>query len=281
MRRRDFLRGAAASAAGLALAGCDKELLNIFNKGDEQLWGMNVHPMGGVLEQAQIEAARALGLRRVRMTLGLHRDLAGPYLRGLPAEYVGLLSDPDDVYPDPRAWPGLVRRAVQRSSGVRTFEVLNEPMAVSATAYVERYLKPAYDVIKGIDPGLEVAAGAPRGTSNGRIYFYQMTEAGADRWCDVRAAHLYEDNPEVYLKGTGRPFIVTESGADDPARHVNWWASKMAHISAVLETDRLYFYALADQPDTPFALISSRSAPGRIEVLSPLYDYIRGKYGSG
>jgi hypothetical protein len=48
----------------------------------------------------------------------------------------------------------------------------------------------------------------------------------------------------------------------------------------VLETDRVYFYALADFPDSGWALISNRSRPGRIEVLSPLYDYIRNKYGS-
>ena len=96
-----------------------------------------------------------------------------------------------------------------------------------------------------------------------------MSEAGADRWCDYRAAHLYLDNPEVYLKGTDRPFLITETGVEDPARHVNWWSKTMTHISGVLETDRLYFYALATTPDTGWAVISSRSRGGRSRCSAP------------
>jgi hypothetical protein len=277
--RRRFLKGAALAAAGTALAGCDTDLLNVFNKGEEQLWGMNVHPYGGELGEAQVEALRQLGIRRVRMTLGLHSDLAGPYLRAFGAEYVGLVSDFNDPIPSASSWPSLVRGAVERSPGLFCYEILNEP-TLQPSVYVEQYLRPAYEIIKGINPGYKVAAAAPLGTADGRLDFYQMTDAGADSWCDYRAAHLYNDNPELYLKGTGRSFLVTESGAQDPARHVDWWANEMAHISAVLETDRVYFYALADQPDTGWALISSRSRPGRIGKLSPLYDYIREKYGS-
>lgn len=267
------------AAGGVALAGCDSELLNLLNKGEEQLWGLNVHPIGGHLFDAQIEALRQLGVRQVRITLGLSTDLAGPYLRAYRAEYIGLLDHFNTGVPDPAAWPGVVRRVVQRSPGLFCYEVLNEPMGLAPRVYVERYLRPAYEVIKGINPNYRVAAAAPTGTSDGRIYFYQMSEAGADRWCDYRAAHLYEDNPEVYLKGTDRPFLITETGAEDPSRHVGWWSKSMAHISGVLETDRLYFYALATTPDTGWALISSRSRGGQIQVLSPLYGYIKDKYG--
>jgi hypothetical protein len=278
--RRSFLKRSAAGAAGLALAGCDNRLLSLLNKGDEQLWGMNVHPAGGALQDAQIEALKNLGIRQVRMTLGLHQDLAGPYLRRYPAEYLGLLSDFQDPRPDPRAWPDLVRAAVRRSPGVRYFEVLNEPSSwIGAQGYVESYLKPAYDAIKALDPGLNVVAAAPSTTSGGRFYFYQMTDAGADSWCDFRGAHLYSDNPEIYVVGTRRPFMVTESGVEDPGQHIDWWAKKMTHISGVLRTDRLYFYVLADIPDTPYAIISSSSGPGNVKVLSPLYDYIRSKGG--
>jgi hypothetical protein len=277
--RRAFLRAAAVAAGGAALAGCDPELLDILNKGEEQLWGMNVHPIGGPLFDAQVEALRRLGIRQLRITLGLDRDLAGPYLRAFPAEYVGLVDDFNTGMPNPASWPGLVRRAVERAPGLFCYEVLNEPMSLSPRVYVEQYLRPAYEVIKGMNAAWKVAAAAPTGTSDGRLYFYQMSEAGADRWCDYRAAHLYLDNPEVYLKGTDRPFLITETGIEDPARHVSWWSDSMTHIGAVLETDRLYFYALATTPDTDWAIISSRSSGGQVQVLSPLYDYIRLKYG--
>lgn len=279
MDRRGFVRAGALAAAAAVLPGCGRDLLDIFNRGEERLWGMNVHPFGGPLGDAQIEALRRLGVRRVRMTLGLRENLAGPYLGSFRGEFVGLLDDFQSGVPDAAAWPALVRRAVERAPGLSCYEVLNEPMSVSPGAYVEQYLKPAYQVIKGINPGYRVAAAAPTGTAGGRLYFYQMTEAGADRWCDLRAAHLYADNPEVYVAGTRRPFLVTESGVDDPERHVDWWSETMAHISGVLETDQLYFYALANQPDSRNSLISNASTPGDIRVLSPLYDYIRAKYG--
>jgi len=279
MDRRAFLKAGALGAASAALAGC-QDITQLFEKGEERLWGMNVHPYAGErIRAAQVAALAQLGIRRVRITLGLRDDLAGPYLRSYPAEYLGILGHYNDPYPDPRSWPELVRRAVARSPGVGWFEVLNEPMDMSARSYVETYLKPAYDVIKGISPALQVVAGAPSGTADGRLYFYQMTEAGADRFCDHRAVHDYTDSPEVYSQGAERPFVVSESGVDDPARHIDWWSTKMAHMSGVLETTRVYWYALAEDPDTGPALISSRSTADRIEVLSPLYDYIRAKYG--
>lgn len=280
MDRREFLRRAALAAAGTALAGCDTDLLKLLDQGEEQLWGMNVHPASGDLAGAQIEALNELGIRRVRITLGLHSDLAGPYLRGFDAEYIGLINDFDDPIPDASAWEGLVRKAVERSPDLFCYEVLNEPTSLSASDYVEKYLKPAYEIIKSINPAYRVAAAAPTGTSTGRLDFYQMTSAGADDWCDFRAAHLYTDQPEVYLKGTRRPFLITESGAKDRNRHIDWWSDKMAHISGVLDTDRLYFYALSDAEDSAFALIGKDSRRGAINVLSPLYDYIRGKYGA-
>lgn len=279
MDRRGFLRSAALAAAGTTLAGCSSDLLDIFNTGKEQLWGLNVHSFDGEFGSAQLAALRELGIRRVRLALGLHRDLAGPYLRGYDAEYVGLVADYLDPVPDPSAWPALVRAAVQRSPGLFCYEILNEPVSLPAAVYVEQYLKPAYQIIKGINPAYQVAAAAPTGTANGRIDFYSMTGAGADTWCDYRAVHEYTDNPEYYLAGTDRPFLVTETGVQDPARHVDWWARTMTHISGVLETDRLYLYALADSTDSGWALISRHSRPGAIRVLSPLYDYIRSKYG--
>jgi hypothetical protein len=281
MDRRQFLKTAALAAGGGALAGCNSDLLNLFDKGHEQLWGMNVHPFEGAIADAQIEALNQLGIKRVRITLGLHSDDAGPYLRGFGAEYVGLLNDFSDPIPDASAWPGLVRKAVERSPNLFCYEVLNEPTSLSASAYVENYLKPAYEIIKSINPAYQVAAAAPTGTASGRLDFYEMTSAGADQWCDYRAAHLYTDQPEALMKGTDRPFLITESGVNDRNQHVDWWSDTMAHISGVLDTDRLYWYALADSEDSGWALISKDSRAGAIRVLSPLYDYIKGKYGPG
>jgi hypothetical protein len=281
MDRRQFLKGAALAAAGTALAGCNSDLLDIFNSGKEQLWGLNVHPFSGTIGAAQIAALQQLGIRRIRMTLGLHSDLAGPYLRGYGAEYIGLVADFNDPIPSAKAWPGLVRQAVERSPGLFCYEILNEPVSLSAAAYVEQYLKPAYEVVKSINPGYQVAAAAPTGTANGRTYFYEMSSAGADSWCDYRAVHDYTDSPEIYLAGTDKPFLVTETGVQDRARHLDWWTKNMTHISGVLSTDRVYFYALSDTEDTAWALISRTSRPGAIRPLSPLYDYIKSKYGSG
>jgi hypothetical protein len=281
MDRRQFLKSAALAGAGTALAGCSTDLLNLLNKGEEQLWGMNVHPFSGDLADAQIEALKNMGIKRVRITLGLHSDLAGPYLSGFNAEYIGLVNDFDDPIPSASAWSDLVRAAVERAPGLYCYEILNEPSDLSPTDYVEKYLKPAYQIIKGINPAYRVAAAAPAGTSGGRLDFYEMTTVGADDWCDFRAAHLYSDNPEYYLKGTRRPFLVTESGVDNRDKHVDWWARTMTHISGVLETDRMHFYSLADRPDNGFGIISSASRPGNIGILSPLYAFIKGRYGGG
>jgi len=128
---------------------------------------MNVHPFPGEIGAAQIEALRRMGIQRIRMTLGLHSDLAGPTCglcrRGVhrPGQR---LQRPD---PLPAAWPSLVRQAVGRSPGLFCYEILNEPVALSPSFYVENYLRPAYEIIKSINPAYRVAAGAPTGTSRG------------------------------------------------------------------------------------------------------------------
>lgn len=282
MNRREFLANAALAAAGTALSGCDLDVLQVLNTGKEQLWGMNVHPYSGARGDAQIEVLRRMGIRQVRLTLGLEQDLAGHYLRNLAAEYVGLVSNYVNSAPNVGAWPSLVDRVVRRAPGLYCYEILNEPSTLmSAVDYVHKYLKPAYNVIKGINPAYQVCAGAPTGTSNGRIYFYEMTEAGADDYCDLRAAHIYEDNPEILIKGTKRPFLITESGVKVRGKHVDWYSSTMTHISGVLETTRVYWYCLMDDGTIgEWSIIGENSRPGAIEILSPLYDYIVSKYGS-
>lgn len=243
---------------------------------------MNVHPFPGELADAQIEALRSLGIRKVRISLGLHEDLAGRYLPALGAlgaEVVGLVDDFERTPPEPSAWPSTVRRVVGRAPGLFGYEILNEPLYLSPEAYVRDYLRPAYEIVKSVSPSSPVVAGAPSSTIGGREYFFRMTEAGADSWCDYRAAHIYNEHPENYVPWTGKPFLVTESGVADPALHVDWWSRVMKNMSGVLGTDRVYWYALADSEDDGFAVISRHSRPGAIVALSPLYQHLRGKAG--
>jgi len=280
MKRRDFLKLAAAGALGSALPGCDSKWLNLVGSGDEKLWGLNVHPYGGSLDDLQIRALEQLGVRKIRITLGLNRDLAGPYFRAYSAEYLGIISDFFRGGIDRGAWPGMVREAVSRSSGAAYLQVLNEPDIVHnmrPEVYVLDYLRPAYEIIREARPGVPIVSAAPGSTSGGRVYFFQMTEAGADDYCDYRGVHLYDDSPEVYLAGTDRPFIVTETGTRDRGRHVPWWTDDMARFSKVLDTDRLYWYVLLDRPDDGYSLIAdSPDAQGNPRPVSGLYDHIRG-----
>ena len=279
MRRRDFLKTAAAAVLGASLPACDSKFLNLFGSGEEKLWGLNVHPYGGSLDRLQLQAIAELKIRKIRITLGLGRDLAGVYLNSYPAEYVGLIGDFELARVNPSSWPGMVREAVDRSAGVSFYEVLNEPelfMGLSPEVYVNSYLRPAYEIIRERRPSIPVIAAAPVGTAGGRTYFYRMTEAGADNYCDFRAAHLYDDNPEVYLAGTDRPFMVTETGKGSRERHLSWWQDTMPHISKVLDTERLYFYVLLDRPDTGYSLIASTpDGSGNVRPESPLYNYIK------
>jgi len=277
--RRNFIKAAALGALGAALPSCSDKLLNFLGDEREQLWGLNVHPYSGSLINLQLQALEELGIKRVRITLGLGRDLAGPYIGAYPAEYIGLVSDFDRSRFNASNWPGLVRQAVDRAGGVRFFEILNEPdlfLNIRPEVYVQSFLRPAYDIIKERRPEVPVVAAAPVGTSEGRVYFFQMTEAGADSYCDYRAAHLYNNNPEIYLAGTDRPFLVTECGSSNRGSHVSWWSDNMPHISKILATDHLYFYVLLDRPETGFSLISEHAGPGgSVQPVSPLYEHIK------
>lgn len=279
MNRRDFLKLTAATAMGVALPSCNNKWFNLVGSGEEKLWGLNVHPYGGSLDALQIQALHELGVRRIRITLGLGRDLASPYLNAYPAEYLGLISDFNLGVPNAAAWPGQVREAVNRSPGVGVYQVLNEPdvfHGIRPEVYVNDFLRPAWEIIKEIRPSVPVVSAAPANTSGGRIYFFQMTEAGADSYCDFRAVHMYSSNPEIFLAGTDKPFIVTESGTRNRANHLSWWQNDMAHISKVLDTELLYWYVLLDRPDDGLSLISERPGPGgAVQPVSDLYNYIR------
>jgi hypothetical protein len=280
MKRRDFLKLAAAGATGLALPSCNSKWFNLFGDGDEEFWGLNVHPYSGSLYTLQLAALRELNIQKIRITLGLGRDLAGPYLSGYQAEYLGIISDFDNWRVNVSTWSANVRDAVNRSAGISYYQVLNEPGLfhnISASEYVNSYLRPAYNIIRELRPGVPVVAAAAPSTSAGLFYFLQMSEAGADSYCDYRAVHAYGGGgPELYLSGTDRPFIVTETGTGNRSRHLSWWTDEMSSISRILDTDRLYFYVLLDQPDGGKSLISGTpDAQGNPQPVSTLYNYIK------
>lgn len=282
MDRRTFLTTLGGGVMAAALSGCSERLLSLLDEGSEQLWGMNVHAYPEPLASLQVEALRALGIRRVRISLGLSRDLAGPYLASYGADWLGILTDYQLGGVTRRSWPRLVREVMDRLQPLWAVEVLNEPdlfLGLSAAEYVGEYLRPAWEIIKERRPSLPVVAAAPAGTQNGVYYFYRMTDAGADRYCDYRGVHLYSDSPGQYLYGTRKPFMVTESGTGDRGGHVRWWRETMAHISGVLDTPYLFYYALMESPPTGHNLIADAAGPdGRPLPVSPLYDYIRTAY---
>jgi hypothetical protein len=279
MHRREFLKLAAAGSLPLLLPGCSELLDAINNDGQEQLWGMNVHPYGEPYRSLQVDALRTLGIRRVRITLGLERDLASPYIGAYAAEYLGILGDFDLGGVSAAAWPGMVRRVMSRGYPLAAVEVLNEPdlfLGLPAATYVQDYLRPAYEIIREMAPGLMVVAGAPRGTQDGATYFLRMTDAGADSWCDRRGAHLYSRMAEQYDLSTDRSIVVSETGIDDPARHLSWWRETMTDFSGTLDTDWLFWYTLMDRPLTGYNLIREQAGgDGLPSPTSDLYAHIR------
>ncbi len=282
MNRRDFLRILGGGAVALTAGGCSL-LEKFLESKDEQLWGMNVHPYTGELFNLQIRALQELGIAKVRITLGIHSDMASRYINAYPVKYLGIIGDYNLSGVTPAAWPNMVRQVVLRNPGVNYFEVLNEPdlfMGLTAAAYVNNYLKPAYPIIKGLRPDAKVVSASPRGTAEGVPYFNAMTSAGADDWCDYRGAHLYHNNPEQYAPLSRKPFMVTETGAKVKAEQIDWWTNKMPNMANFLETDEIYFYVLMDNPDADgFSLIANYAGPGgSVVAVSPLYDYIKTSY---
>jgi hypothetical protein len=282
MDRRAFLKVSAGGALGLALTGCSHRLLDMFGPEKERLWGMNVHPYTGRAMRTQLAALSELGIRKVRISLGVGRDLASPFIRSYPAEYLGLLTDFELGGLDASSWPGIVRDTVARFPTLGAIEVLNEPdvfLRLPAAVYVRDFLRPAWEIIKEMRPDMPVVAAAPRGTQDGLNYFYTMTDAGADNYCDYRAVHVYGPPPEQYILKGHKPFMVTETGIADRARHVRWWSDDMPHMAKVLDTSLLYWYSLLDVPESGFDIIGERlDGQGQVVRVSPLYEYLLNKY---
>ena len=102
---------------------------------------------------------------------------------------------------------------MNRTPGVGVYQVLNEPEVfhgIGPDESVNSFLKPAWEVIKEIRPNVPVVSAAPANTSGWRLYFYNMTEAGDDRYCDYHAK-LWHPGVEAlvgdFLART-RPIVV-------------------------------------------------------------------------
>jgi hypothetical protein len=215
---------------------------------------MNVHPLGGRLASLQRSALRALGTPWIRVTLGLvtETDATRPYAGAAP-NLLGLVSDFHLRRVEAEAWPGIVEATLRRYPEVRRAELLNEPeqfYGLSPTSYVRDFLRPGFERIRERFPGVGVVAAAPIGNRRkGLDYFRRMTDAGADRYCDERAVHVYFEDERVlrdYASATGRRIVVTETGIGFPSQHVRWYTEVIPAIRQALRAELVFWYVMRE-----------------------------------
>lgn len=215
---------------------------------------MNIHPLGGRFTGLQQAALRKLATPWVRVTLGLvtATNATREYVGAFP-NLLGLVSDFQLRVVDPAAWPDVVEATLRRYPEVRSAELLNEPeqfYGLSPTSYVRDFLRPGFERIRERFPGVSVVAAAPIGNRRkGLDYFRRMTDAGADRFCDYRAVHVYLEDERVlsaFARATGRPILVTETGIGVPSQHVRWYTEVMPVIRDALNAELIFWYILLE-----------------------------------
>jgi hypothetical protein len=215
---------------------------------------MNVHPLGGDFAGLQRAALRTLATPWIRLTLGLVTETtkSRAYVGAAP-NVLGLVSDFHLRTVEPAAWPDMVEATLRRYPEVRAAELLNEPeqfYGLTPTRYVQEFLRPGFERIRERFPGVAVVAAAPIGNRRkGLDYFRRMTDAGADRFCDYRAAHVYFDDERVlaaFAQATGRPIMVTETGIAVPSQHVRWYTEAIPLIRDVLKAELVFWYVLLE-----------------------------------
>jgi len=203
---------------------------------------MNLHPLGDRFLDLQRAALRALGTTWIRVTLGLLTDTVASraYVGAVP-NLLGLVSDFHQRTIAARAWPDLVEATLRRYPEVQRAELLNEPeqfYGLSPASYVRDFLRPGFERIRERFPDVAVVAAAPIGNRRqGLDYFRSMTDAGADRYCDYRAVHVYFEDERVlsaFASATGRAILVTETGIGAPGQHVRWYTEVMPVIRQAL-----------------------------------------------
>ena len=285
--RRELLKLGAAAGWALALSGCESSSAPdpvVTN----ELRCFNVHPYTDAVMAAQIQALTNMRVNWVRMTLGILSDSAGPYIAAVRANILGLIADFNLGPIDKALWPNMVETVIRRYPSIQYFQILNEPEGFNGIAYREYvldYLRPAHDLIRQKFPYVKIVSAAPYGQPGGIQDFITMSLAGADQYCDFRAAHIYFDQTvfapwSAFRRATEKPLMVTETGMSSPTEQVNWWRNQMADMRQILNTDYVFYYVLLDHPVSSGYEVITGSFDARGNIVpatgSGLYDYLRG-----
>ncbi len=288
--RRTFLRLGTTAACSLAVGGCDFSSSTNPTPGNgsspSEFRGFNVHPYQGQLFTVQMQALRNIRATWIRTTLGLQRDMAGPYaMAGL--NVLGLIGDFQHTTLNKTDWPDMVETVIRRYPTIHYVQILNEPKIfynLSNVEYVLDYLKPAHDLIRRKFPALKIVSAAPIGQYSGIQDFVEMSIAGADQYCDYRGVHIYFEQDMIYSwrefrLATQKPIMLTETGTRRPEKQLDWWQIYIPEMKRVLETEFVFYYALLEQPQyTGFEIIrAERDSNGQVVPAtgSALYNYLK------
>jgi len=150
--------------------------------------------------------------------------------------------------------PGLAR------VGEVALQILNEPtlfFAVPPDVYVREILRPSYEALKRIHPGLTVVSAADVGTPEGVPRVRAMFDAGLEDACDRIAYHVYDRSLIPLLSPSVRNAVwITESGAEGTSRHLGWVRETFPEIQARIPgVSRIFYFQLFDTDPGRFRLI--------------------------
>ncbi len=284
-------RGALAvlGAAIVAVTGCGKSssLTGPGGISDPAL-GFNVQPLGGGALALQLQAIDRLRLHWIRITLGLTSPTIARSYVGAAPDVLGLVGDLAPGPIDARAWPSLLEATLRRYPDIQAAELLNEPEStngLTATQYVQDFLRPGFELIRDRFPGIAVVAAAPVGDPRKTPdRLRQQTDAGADEFCDFRAVHAYfsEEGALAATAGaTGRPILVTETGTRDAGQQVRWFTDVVPRIRLMLGAHLVFWYDLLESANAfpGFSVISNVPGPGGQPQPAPgsgLYSLLTG-----
>jgi hypothetical protein len=171
---------------------------------------------------------------------------------------------------------------------ISAFEVWNEyngafatgPVLADRPGFYARLLNSTAAAIRRVRPGTTVVGGGVAG--NPLPYWDRLLADGVAGDMDVAQIHPYQDVPEdagydvAALKarlGT-KPLWATEAGAYDPKDRRNT-AALLVRLAVTLlgsGVDRVYWYALRDDPNFPIAgLIETTGDPAAPYAAAPAY----------
>jgi hypothetical protein len=304
MRRREFLGLGLSGAAGSLLPRSTPVAVPRVNGGVNLQPLRRLDPGAGFtpplivpeLVDAQMEVVYSLGFEQIRLTLSFDRFgpdflAAIPYVRAARAlgidvlgvigqfsgfDLVQALSRPEtreevlEVYLQIFDAPVLPASPVIAMPGRFSAQVLNEPthfLGIPPDVYVRDFLRPAFYHLKEDDPSLEVVAAAAIGSAEGIERARIMIESGLESYCDRAAFHVYSTLflPQIRAL-TDKPSWITESGASETSRHLEWMTSTFDRIRSELpRVERIFWFELFDFEPGRFRLVDIRhDATGQI-----------------